>query len=344
MFFDFKMNDPLVSVVMCEHNTPLEYFLEAVESVLNQTYKNFEFIIVDDCTTTDIYSSSLLKDKRIKIIKNQTNLKLSKSRNIGIDHSKGKYIAIMDSDDICEPTRFEEQVRYLEEHPNVVVCGTWIHAFGKAEHIFKRVIDDTEYYRCCLLFNNKPAIINPSVMIRKSVLNENNIRINENLISAEDYQLWVDLSRVGDIRNVEKVLLNYRLRDGQMSEVNRTRDLSVNGWYIFSNQLKRLGMTIDSEDEKFLRLDYKRKEVSPIKYFRFLNKVIESNDISKEYNPEKLRRRVKNQWLSKVYSINNPFSLTKLFFQLPFNEKFNLIKYEFLRLNRRRIHLLENEV
>ncbi len=338
------MNDPLVSVVMCEHNTPIEYFLEAVESVLNQTYKNFEFIIVDDCTTTDIYSSSLLKDKRIKIIKNKTNLKLSKSRNIGIDHSNGKYIAIMDSDDICEPTRFEEQVRYLEEHPNVVVCGTWIHAFGKAEHIFKRVIDDTEYYRCCLLFNNKPALINPSTMIRKSVLDDNNIRINENLYSAEDYQLWVDLSRFGDIRNIEKVLFNYRLRDGQMSQIYRTRDLSDNGWYIFSNQLKRLGMEINEEDEKFLRLDYKRKEVSPIRYFRYLKKIIACNDVIKEYDPEKLRRRTKLQWMSKVYETKNPFSVLKLFIQLPFKEKFHLIKYEFLRLNRRKMHMLENEV
>ena len=338
------MNSPLVSVVMCEHNTPIEFFVEAIKSVLNQTYENFEIILVDDCTTTDIYSLHILEDKRVKIIKNKTNLKLSRSRNIAIDAAKGKYIAIMDTDDICEPTRLEEQVRYLEENPNVVACGTWIHAFGKREHIFKRVINDTEYYRCCLLFNNKPALINPSVMIRKETLTKNSIRVRENLYSAEDYQMWVELSRVGDIRNVEKVLFNYRLREGQMSQIYRTEDLSPNGWYIFSEQLKRIGFQITEEDEKFLRLNYLKKEVSPIKYFRFLKRIIELNRVSKEYVPEKLELRVKHQWMSKIYATKNPFSLIKLFFQLPFKEKFRLIGYEFQRLNRKKMHLLENEV
>ena len=103
-------------------------------------------------------------------------------------------------------------------------------------------------------------------------------------------------------------------------------------------------MEINEEDEKFLRLDYKRKEVSAIRYFRYLKKIIACNDVTKEYDPEKLRRRTEVQWMSKVYETKNPFSVLKLFIQLSFKEKFRLIKYEFLRLHRRKMHMLENEV
>lgn len=334
---------PLVSVILCEHNTPIDFLEAALNSILKQTYSNFEIIFVDDMTSTDYSSLTIFSDPRIKVIKNGINKGLGASRNIGIDNSKGKYIAIMDTDDIALPERFSKQVEYLETNPDVVVCGTWFETFGEKCETIKRVIDDNEYYRCCLLFDNDPAIINPSTMIRKSVLLENSIRLNENLTSAEDYDLWTKISCFGRITNLKEVLFKYRLRPNQMSQRFRTVDLSDNGWEIRRWQLERLGIFLSEEEIKFVRLNYKRKEVDAFKYFKLLRKLSFANCESHFYVQEKFDKRIRKQWKDKIYSIKNPFTLLKLFIQLPFNEKRYLLKIEFMRLNRNKIRQEENK-
>lgn len=331
------MSNPLVSVVMCEHNTHVEFLKEAVESILNQTYSNFELIFVDDKSNTDYSSLQCFKDKRIRLIKNEQNIGLAASRNVGIDASKGKYIAIMDTDDIAEPQRFEKQVEFMENNDKVVVCGTWFKMFGDKTATIRRIIDDTEYYRCCLLFGNDPTVLNPSTMIRKSTLVDNGVRLDERLKTAEDYRLWTMISKYGEVTNLKEILMNYRIRKGQMSEVNRTRDLSNNGWLIIGTQLRDLGMQIDEAKEKFIRTNFESKKVKAYKYFKFLKEISNLNKESKIYNQEKLDKRIRYQWVQKIYCTKNIFSIIKLFFQLPFGEKWFLIKTEFGRLNRKKM-------
>ena len=122
-----------ISVIMPTYNTELSILKEAVESILTQTVPDFEFIIIDDGSAngSDEYLNSL-RDERIRIIRNPQNIGITKSLNIGLKEATGKYIARMDADDISMPTRFEKQYAYMESHPDVVMCGSWMEDFGQS--------------------------------------------------------------------------------------------------------------------------------------------------------------------------------------------------------------------
>ena len=120
-----------ISVVMPIYNTPVSFLKEAVESILNQTFSDFEFIIIDDGSANEVkeYLEGLT-DPRIRIIRNEKNLGITKSLNIGFHAAKGKYIARMDSDDVSLSERFEKQFMFMETHPDVIMCGTDVEEFG----------------------------------------------------------------------------------------------------------------------------------------------------------------------------------------------------------------------
>ena len=301
-------NNPLVSVVMSVYNTPKEFLFDAVKSILNQTYWNFELIIIDDCSSVEFYNDPLFFDKRIKIYKNDKNGGCGYSFNRGVTLSKGKYIARMDSDDISLPTRLEKQVKYMESHPDVVVCGTWFKFFGKKSHEVKRVVDDNEYYRCCLFFDNVPTLLHPSVMIRKETLIVNNINYDPNLRGAEDYKLWCQLVKVGIVTNYKEVLMYYRVHENQVTKSKKYSNY-IKNHKVGNELIKELGVDFN-ENEKELFFNYlNSKNYSAIKYARLLDKVIEANKINKVYDQEKFRLRVHEQWVSVVQHIKNPFKL-----------------------------------
>lgn len=311
-----KRKKPLVSVVMCVYNTPKDYLLDAVKSILKQTYSNFEFIIVDDCSSIDLFEDNIFKDERIILLKNDSNLGLSKSRNRGICISKGKYIAIMDSDDISLPTRIEKQVEYMENNPDVVVCGTWFMFFGIKNHEVKIDIDDNEYYRCCLIFGNSPTLRNPSTMIRKQVLVENNIKCDERFkLYSEDYKLWIQLSALGKITNYKEVLLYYRTHENQATHKNDVdRKSAVHDNIVKKEEiLDKLHLELSNyEEDLFCNFTY-AKHYNPVKYIAILNRLLEANKTSRVYKQDRLEKRVREQWISAIQHVNNPVKLTGLF-------------------------------
>ena len=120
-----------ISVIMPVYNTPVPILKEAVDSILNQTFQDFEFIIIDDCSSDGSWEYlSSLRDSRIKLFRNTTNLGIAKTLNIGFRHAKGKYIARMDSDDVSMPDRLRRQFNFMERHPDVMVCGANTQNFG----------------------------------------------------------------------------------------------------------------------------------------------------------------------------------------------------------------------
>ena len=209
----------LVSVVMATYNTPEEYLRLAIESVLEQTYKDFEFIIIDDGSTDN--SPSVIesyKDERIIVIKNSDNIGIPKSRNRGLDTCRGEYMAVMDSDDICFPNRFEEQVKYLNANDNVIACGTYAECIGcwekyRSNKIIMGTIENRASYRVRLLLANRPLIVHPSAMLNRKLMLKNNIRYDERYSAALDYRLWVDCSKVADCVILPKTLLYYRVHE-----------------------------------------------------------------------------------------------------------------------------------
>ena len=209
------VNDhPFISVIMpvynCEH-----YVQEAVESILNQSYSNFELLIIDDASndaTVSIIKS--FTDTRINLIEKPKNTGYTNSLNYCCTIAKGKYIARMDGDDISLPKRFEKQITYLESHPEVVVCGTTYQIIGNPKQITLPLTNDEIKIR--LLWGN--CIAHPSVMIRKEVL-DHFIQPYDTLKEpAEDYDLWVRLLAFEKLSNLPEVLLMYRTYSNQVSK------------------------------------------------------------------------------------------------------------------------------
>ena len=134
------MKSPQISVVMPAYNAE-KYITEAIDSILFQTFKDFEFIIINDASTDstkDIIES--YKDPRIKLVNNEQNKGVAKSLNIGISVACGKYIARMDADDIALPERFQKQFDFMEQHPNIDVCGSWAKKTGNENEIINNPV------------------------------------------------------------------------------------------------------------------------------------------------------------------------------------------------------------
>lgn len=204
-----KKSVPLVSVLMPIFNTHPEHLKLAIESILNQTFADFEFLILNDSpenTELDEIINSF-SDKRIKYRKNKTNLGISASRNILIDWASGMYLAIFDHDDISHPTRLEKQVKILNKKPYIGVVGTWAHWFDTRNFIRKNPEFDTDIK---IHMTNVCAIMHTTAMIRKSVLTDNNIRYEEQYTPAEDYRLWGRLMDITFFYNIPEVLVEYR--------------------------------------------------------------------------------------------------------------------------------------
>ena len=202
------MNKPQISVLMPIYRTNEQYLRTAIESILSQSFQDFEFLIIDDCPEDD--RESIVKsyqDNRIRYYKNKQNLGITPTRNKLIELSKGEYLAIFDHDDISLPTRLEKQAKYLDEYPEVGVVGCWREDFPQKE-IYKFPSSDleikTQLMDLCVLTHS-------ASMIRKSVLDEHNIRYEEEYSPAEDYCLWLRLIEFTNFYNIPEVLFKYRL-------------------------------------------------------------------------------------------------------------------------------------
>lgn len=213
-----KLNSPLISVVMSVYNGE-KYLAEAIESILNQTYKNFEFIIVNDGSSDksiDIIKEYMTKDNRVVLI-DRENKGLPYSLNEGISKAKGEYIARMDADDISLPDRFEKQMDYMQKN-EIDICGCSIQLFNDAKKfdIWHYPIKDSEI-RFLLLVNS--AFAHPSIMFKKSIFETYQYDIK--FKSAQDYKLWTQIALSNlKMGNIDEVLVLYRIHDTQVSSKN----------------------------------------------------------------------------------------------------------------------------
>lgn len=224
-------NQPLVSVVMPVFNAE-KYLREAIESILNQTYKNIEFIIVDDASTDNswkIIKSYSGKTKVIKTIRNYTNLGISMSVKKAISDAKGDFIARMDADDISNPKRIEKQVEYLLSKKGVVAVGTQcyiINANGEiiGEKQFPTSFEEIKKY----IFEFIP-VQQPSIMIAKKRLPSNFEYYKDGLNTAEEVELLFKLFTQGKVENLPETLLKYRLHgtNTSLKDIRKTFILTL---------------------------------------------------------------------------------------------------------------------
>lgn len=199
---------PKISVLFPTYNTKEEHLREAMESVLSQTFSDFEFIIVDDCSP-DANVEKVVKsydDARIRFYRNERNLGISQTRNRLIDLASGEYLAAMDHDDVSLPERFEKEAAYLDDHPDVGVVACRAEKFPGGG-LTKNPENDKEIK---LAMMRSCAITHSACMIRRSVLIDNNIRYEEEYSPSEDYALYIRLMSKTKFHNLPETLFRYR--------------------------------------------------------------------------------------------------------------------------------------
>jgi len=193
-----------------------KYIGEAIESILCQTYRNFELIIVEDKSTDNtLQVIQAYKDSRIRLYVNSCNRGISWSTNLGIDKSKGKYIALLDDDDLALEKRLELQVSFMEEHDEIDILGgrsALIDAKGNFIRYDKEPIYNSDYIKANLLFYNK-KFANCTTMIRKSFIVENNLKYQENCLGMQDFKFFIDSSKVGRLTSIDHLIHLKRIHE-----------------------------------------------------------------------------------------------------------------------------------
>ncbi|MBQ7285562.1 MAG: glycosyltransferase [Alphaproteobacteria bacterium] len=214
---------PTVSVLMPVYNTQETHLREAIDSILNQTFKDFELLILNDCSTDPNVEKVVLSynDKRIKYSKNEQNMGISGSRNHLVSLATGKYLAVMDHDDISCPERLAKQVEYLEQHPEIGVVGSFARELLSGKELTLPIED--EDIKLALVFRS--SIFHPASMIRKELFNI--IGYENEYTPAEDYALWCRLIKHTCFHNLPEILFIYRNHRDNTSHKQKRRTAEV---------------------------------------------------------------------------------------------------------------------
>jgi len=214
--------NPLVSVVMPAYNAG-DFLCPAVDSILSQTYKNFELIIVNDASTdgtSKILNSYKKSDKRVKVFTNKTKHGVSKSASLGISKARGEFIARMDADDIASPNRLQKQVTFLLKNKSVVAVGGQCELIDKngVKIGEKRFPTDDKHIKS-MIFANVP-LQQPTLMVNRSLTPADFTWYDKDFSSAEEIELIFKLFRLGEVRNVKDVVLKYRMHSHNTSLID----------------------------------------------------------------------------------------------------------------------------
>jgi glycosyltransferase involved in cell wall biosynthesis len=311
---------PLISVILPAYNAE-KFIKEAVQSILDQTVNDFELIVINDASTDgtlDILES--FNDSRISIINNKINLKVVKCLNKGLELAKGEFIARMDADDVSLPNRFEKQLQYFKQHPEVDICGTWVEVFDGGNTVFKPY-EKHEDIRANLLFLNE--IVHPSVMMRKSSLIRHKLLYDESFLNAEDYGLWVVAMDKVIFANVQEVLLKYRLHANNVSFFQNEIPSDVKAMNIKAYQivLQNLGVNYKEADLE-THISFGLKRLSDLskenigKCLSWLQLIVATNNQNKYFNKKSLRNVVMHQLFFLIKKVKAQPNLYKEIFKV----------------------------
>jgi glycosyltransferase involved in cell wall biosynthesis len=275
------MEDSLISIILPVFNGE-KYLNESIESVLSQTYQNWELIIINDGSTDNTEKLVLnYTDKRIRYLLNETNRGIIFSMNKGLDEAKGEFIARLDADDIALPFRLEKQVEYLIENKDYVLAGCYFHTIDSAGKYLKKVtfpannLDAQSY----LLLHN--CFCHSAIMMRAGIAKE--LKYDPEFQVCEDYDLWYRISRKGKIINIPVFAALYRLHDSNISLKKKE--------IMFANVNKINKKILDGLD-----IEYSEKELE-----------VHSNALcyNAGYFRNKTNLRLLENWMCKLYSYIN---------------------------------------
>lgn len=216
---------PQVSILMPVYNTA-PYLREAMDSLLSQTFSDFELIVLNDCSPDNAEEIlDTYNDPRIVRYRGEKNVGLSNVLNVGIELARGKYIARMDSDDISLSNRLQVQVDYLEAHPEIDLVSVGMQLFGAKEEVWIRE-QNPEKVKIEALFHS--PVLHASSVWRKDSFEKDGLRFRQEMVPAEDYDLWTRALTKGlKLANLPEVLYKYRLHSTQATlQTDKTAEKS----------------------------------------------------------------------------------------------------------------------
>lgn len=256
-----KNNPPEISVLLPVYNTEENYLRESIESILNQTYKNFELIIVNDCSQNsaeDVIKS--YDDKRIIYYKNNKNEGITNTRNKLLRLAKGQFIAVQDHDDVSFPERLEKEYNFLKEHPEVSICSGWIEILSELHRNSGggRKIWKTKLYPKYLDFLKRCELIHPACMWRKNDFEKYNLFYEDGYYGAQDYALFAKAIKYLKAANLQEPLLKYRRH---VNNVSRNKLLMKEESKKVKKEMLEF-LTSDIKEQKLLYSVFKKSRMS----------------------------------------------------------------------------------
>lgn len=263
---------------------------EAIDSVLAQTFADFELIVVDDASTDGTPAVlDTVADARVRVVRNETPRGIAGSLNRALDLAGGRFVARADADDVNRPQRFARQLAFLAAHPEVALCGTWIRMFSEGWQRDRRMETDPARMRCALLMYN--VLSHPTAMWRRDAFERHGLRYDATLRTAEDYDLWSRASHRVTLGNVPEVLMHYRVHPAQVGRVARAERLAE-GERIRGAQLRRVGADLTPAELAFhhaLSMGEAGVVDLPLAH-SWMRKILDANDRARLYDRRVLRR------------------------------------------------------
>lgn len=249
--------DKKVSVILCFYNEE-KYLAKSIDSVLTQTYSNFELILVNDGSTD--HSEEIVKnyhDNRIVYKTYEGNKHLAYARNRGLELATGDYIAFFDGDDIMVSNKLEKQVSYLNEHKDIMIVSGGFSYMDSEGNVEKKIIEprylDDEHIRAFFLFGN--CIANGATMFRREVIDKYHLYLDESNSASEDWRYWISVLPYGKFANMNECFYYYRVNHGSKAKSIMKKDEQE--YYNKVNEIlevawKTRGFLLNTEDISFI--------------------------------------------------------------------------------------------
>lgn len=299
-----------------------KYVGQAIESILGQSYTDFELVIIDDGSSdnsVEVINSYALKDRRIRLLENEVNKGVVYTRNRGLEECQCDYMALMDADDIALPERLEKEIAFLNKHEDIVAVGGLYQLMDETGKLLENKLELTEFdeeIRAKMLFANVMA--NGTVLFRKKNIDQANIRYREQLHASEDYLFWCEVLGIGKMYNIGKVFQYYRIHGESLEHRSSMEDqeyraqgikeikkyiLQQQG-YCLAKKEEELFVEILTDGDKCYTLDGEKRKMLKIVLNKLKKQAGEKNCAYKKVFCDSLNRYeiyAKNPFARKVY-------------------------------------------
>lgn len=326
------MSVPKVSVILPAYNAE-PYLEEAITSILNQSFTDFELFIINDGSTDgtkQIIQRMLLLDDRINYVENEQNKGLIYTLNRGLSLAKGKYIARMDADDIALPNRFQVQVDFLDKREDIIVVGGNVEVFGHEKSV-SNFLTESDEIKFNLFFEN--TLSHPLVMFRNEVIKKHDLSYDSKFLHLEDWGLWIKMAKYGGFKNLKDVLLRYRI-EGQNISIKNADTFEARSKTLFKAFIGELyGVEVNDElvdDHWRVAVCFYEKEEAHAKIIARLKRLEKLIQQKGSYDKVHVSRFFKKQQMLYFYKITDTNSWKGLKFAMKAKIlNFQAIKYAF---------------